>query len=681
MNTVIKGGTPQNVKYGTDDQSVPAFILTKAGVPIHLPLIFTFSPKGDHKSAHIVAGDNLKELYGEEALHLKGAYATFNTPFLEMFNRNANEVMIQRVVPDDAALATLRVYADVLQTKVPVYARNPDGSIVYENGQKKVTGEQDGLLIAWRVAEILDAAGGYKAGRQMEGQLTGPNGEKSLLYPILDLPAPYLGAKPKDFGLRLWCGNEKSKIPEDSDMAVETGARIMGIQFVDMLEEGASPSIIRTLKGQTSVKFAFKEDAYYRPLRMDLGFEDVVMPSYRNMNPEPGFIPRLGPVENIHLYRENYEAVATLASAAIKDDATTGNIHMVDLFSGLNLEGNPYNGLLVDDGEHGGETFTYDHTHYLRGGSDGTMNNETYDALVRREMKTFGDSFVNYLNLLKYPSSFLWDSGFTTDTKEAMTNYIGRMANTNVVLSTHVHAEGVNGMQEEEAMKIALSAMLRSLPESTRYGTGCMRGHLVGHSMRLNNSAYKDPVPVAYSLANMFSQYAGAGEGKFKAAKRFSRGELAIITDGYDFNIPYKPFSVYVSDWETGLISIRSFDPHQYFFPALYTVYEEDRSVLNNWLIAPIIGNLIYKSEQVWAEMSGVSDKTDNEIIKMVRDKLILATEGVYDGVVDLIMEPYFSAEDKANGNSISINIHLYGAVMKTVFKTTVVAHRFQEGS
>ena len=109
-------------------------------------------------------------------------------------------------------------------------------------------------------------------------------------------------------------------------------------------------------------------------------------------------------------------------------------------------------------------------------------------------------------------------------------------------------------------------------------------------------------------------------------------------------------------------------------------MYDEDRSILNNWLVAPIIGNLEYLSEQVWAEMSGVSDMTDNQIAKMVRDKLILKTEGRFDGVVNLGFEPYFSDEDKANGNTISIKIHVYGAVMKTVFKTTIVAHRFQEG-
>lgn len=681
MSEIIKNATPQNVKYGTDDQSVPDKVLTQAGVPIHLPLMFTFSPKGAVDEAYVVSGDNLKAMYGDEVLSLKSKYTTFNTPFLDLFNSNANEIMVQRIVPDDAKVASLRLYAEVLETKVPDYERNADGSVLYENGSPKVKGQIDGLLIAWHFGEITDASGAFRNGNTFDGTLTNAAGTKSKIYPIMDLAAPYPGGKANDFGLRLACGNEKSSTPVSADIATTVGGRLLTLQFVDQTEEGMSPSIIRTVTGQTDVSFSFKPEAYYRPMRMDLDFEDVALAAFRNTNPDPGYIPTLGPTKEMYVYRSNLELVLEKAQGHIKDDADVGSdIYMVDIFSGQNLQGNPYNGLHVDDGSQGGEILNENHTHYFIGGSDGTMDNATYDALVRKEMTKFGESVVNYFNLLKYPSSFMWDTGFSTDTKEALTNYIGRMKNTNLVLTTHVYDQGTNSMQVEEAMKVALSAMLRALPESTRYGTSCMRGHIVGHSMFLSNSKYKERVPVSYSLASKFSKYAGSSQGKFLRRNKFTRGELTVITEGYEFNLDYKPFQVYVSDWEVGLISLRSFDQWRYHFPALYTVYDEDRSILNNWIVAPIIGNLEYLSEQVWAEMSGVSDMEDGQVLKMVRDKLILKTEGRYDGVVNLEFEPYFSAEDKANGNTVSIKIHVYGAVMKTVFKTTIVAHRFLEG-
>lgn len=678
--SIVKNGTPQHVMYGVDDQSIPPLVEVRAGTPIHLPLMFTFSSKGDPGEAYVVSGDAMKRMFGDDILDYKSPYANINTPYMELFNRYANEMMIQRVIPDDATTASLRLFAEVLETKVPNYLRNPDGSIELDaDGVKKQSGEIDGVVIVWRVGEINETSGEFRAGKIFDGTLTNAEGGTSKIYPILDLPAPYPGAKASDYGFRLSCPNIKSLIPVNSDVVSTIGARVMNLEFVDLRVPGQSPSIIRTLSGQTSVQFSFKPGAYYGPMRMELDVNDVVMPSYRKMNPDIGFKPVLGPVKDFYVYQSNLETVASLAVTAIADADLT-DPYMVDIFSGLDIYGNPYNGVVVDDGAEGGEILNERHTHYLMGGSDGTLNDETFDALVRREMLEFGEGKVNYLNILKYPCNFLWDTGFTTDTKEAMTNFIGRLKTTNINLVTHVFNQPVNSMQVEESMKVGLGAMLRAHPESVRYGTGSMRGTVSGHSFLLHNSAYKKRVPVSYSLAAKVARYAGAGIGRFKSEYKFSRGELAIIDEGYDINLRYKPHEVYSSDWETGLISIRSYDQYRYHFPALYTVYENDRSVCNNFLVALIVAHLNYLAQQTWAEISGVSDMTDGEVVAMVNRKMTEKTEGIYDGTVTIVPDAYFTPEDKSNGYSISLDLHLYGAVMKTVMKTTIVAHRNVEG-
>jgi hypothetical protein len=666
--------------YGVDDRSIPPLVANRAGTPIHLPLMFTFSAKGDPGEAYVVSGDAMKKMFGDEILDPKSPYATINTPYIELFNRKANEMMIQRLVADDATTASFRLFAEVLETKVPNYLRNPDGSIEYDaQGQPKQSGEVDGVLIVWRAGEINELSGLFRAGKVFDGTLTNASGGVSKIYPILDMPAPYVGAKPSDFGFSLSCPNIKSTVPVNADIVSSIGARVMTIQFYDQRVKGQSPSIIRTLSGQTSVNFSFKPGAYYAPMRMELDADDVVMANYRKMNPDTGYTPELGPVKDFYVYRDNLELIANLALTAIADPELT-DPYMVDIFSGLDVYGNPYNGVVVDDGANDGEILNERHVHYLIGGSDGTMNAETFDALVRREMLEFGEGKVNYLNILKYPCNFFWDTGFSIETKEAIGNFIGRLKTTNVCWSTHIHGHGPNTMQEEESMKVAVAAMARAHPESVRYGTGTMRGVVVGHSMRLHNNGYKHYVPASYSLAAKVASYAGAGQGRFKSEYKFSRGELAIIDEGFDLNLRYKPHEVYSSDWETGLISIRSYDQYRYHFPALYTVYENDRSVCNNFLVALIVAHLNYLAQQTWAEITGVSDMTDGEVVAMVNRKLTEKTEGIYDGVVTIVPDAYFTPEDKSNGYSISVDLHLYGAVMKTVMKTTVVAHRNLEG-
>lgn len=677
--TIIANGSPQAALYGIDDQSVPPLVLAPVTTAIHTPIIFDFASKGPTDDAFAVSGDNLFKLYGKDVIDEKGPYATFNTPFLKMFNEQANTIMFQRVVNDDATSGSLRSYTEVVKTEVDEYERNPDGSVKYSDGEPVVKGKMQGIKLIHRVGNFT-ADAGFKQAKPIEGSIIGTGDEKSTIYPMWDLPAPWIGASANNIGYRLSCLNKYTPTPVNSDMVDKTKSRMFELQFVERTVPGVSPSITRSLTGQTSVMFSFKEEAYYQPLRMDLGIDDVVMPSYRNLQPAAGLPPEYGPVEDFYVYRNNLETILNEIKAVIDPTGEKiSDIYEIDFLSGLDLDGNPYNGLVIDDGELGGEIFSSSHEHYLSGGSDGTMGNDAYDLLVRKEMEAFGVGTVNYLNILKYPCSWLWDSGFSVDTKETLCNFMGRLKNTNVVLSTHVYNQGVNDQATEDALKIALSGMLRAHPESTKYGTGAVRGHVHGHSFKLNDSKYKEYVPATYALAKKTAKFAGAQDGKLKPEFKFTRGELAIIDEGTDINLTYKPQSVYSSDWENGLINIRSYDQYRYFYPALYSVYQTDRSILKGFFNAMIAADLEMVATRVWAAMSGVSDMTNGQIIKAINQKITAAVAGKYAGIVTIVPEAYFSPEDLSNGFSVSINIYMYGNVPNTVHKYTIVAKR-QEG-
>lgn len=673
---ILRNGAPQPVFYGTDDQSIPALVPEPVVSPIHLPLIFTFAERGDHKNAYVVSGDSLFSMYGSNVADLDSEYTTFNTPFLELFNSQANAVMVQRVLPVDAKQATLRVYAEVYTAKVPVYQRAADNSVVYNSatGKPVQTGTTNGKAIIWRVGEIK-TPNPIRQGVIYNGSITGSDGVVSKIYPIMDLPASFFGKKGSDIGFRLSCPNAKSSTPLDTTISTAIGARILTMQFVERDEDTSSPTITRTLDGAASVSFSMKPGAYYRDMRMNLDVNKVLVSAFRNMNPDSGLPPDLGPISELYIYQSNLNQILTDAHTAIGGTFGT-DIHMVDIYTGLDTDGNPYNGLMVDDGSLGGEIFTEAHTHYLEGGSNGTMSNAIFDELVLTEMQAFGTGTVNYLDIAKYPCSYLWDSGFSTNTKKALCRFIGQRPDTNVVLSTHVFDKGQNDAQAENSMKVALVSYARAYPESQRYGTATCRAAVVGHSFHLNNSQYTDFVPASYSLAKMTARYAGAGIAKFNSAYRFDRGELAVIEEGYDINLTYKTPDGYSSDWEAGLINIRSFDQYRYFFPALQTVYNNDRSVLKGYLAAMVIGDLERIAHTVWREMSGASSLTNAEMIKMVNEKIIEKTEGRYDGVVDIVPNAYFTAQDLSNGYSITVDINLYGQVIKTVHKYTIVAHR-----
>lgn len=678
MTFIPRNGAPLNNKQGWQDNSVPELVRTPTGDAIHKPLIFTFAARGVDNEAFPLTGDNALSLLGRNVFDLRGPYATFNTPYQAMFNANANECMYQRLIPEDAKTASVRVFADVLETKVPSYERDSNGIVQYDNsGKPKIKEQVDGLVIVFRSVVIDKTTPAIGAGVVIEGTMTGEGGTKSKLYPLFDIAGPYAGADVNGFGFKLIPLSEKSSPALTSSYQNEVGGRVYTLQWFETLAGVTSPVVWKTLTGMSSINFSFKPDAYYQPMRTQLDFEVVVADAYRQTMPDIGELPDYGPFEQFYLYRENLETVLGLAQAAITTDAPA-DPYMVDIFGGYDLLGQPYDGLQVNPAtETGKVVFSASNIHYLQGGSDGTMNNDVYDELVRREMLLFPDGGkVRYDNELKYSLGCFWDSGFSFDTKAALVNFIGRSRNTFLTLATHVYNQGRNDEQAEESAKIALIELITAVPESAYYGTPAARGMVTGQSAFIKNSSYKKPVPMNYSLANFFSKYLGAGDGRAKPAYRFSRGELTIIEDLTDLSMPWKGNEVYASDWDVSLITARSYDYYRLFIPAIQSIYSEDRSVLNNALFNFMMTYVYRVSDRVWADMSGEAAMTDDERAKMIENKIIERLEGRLDNVAVVTPKAYFTADDKSNGYSVTLDLIAEGGVLLTQFNTTIKVYR-----
>lgn len=678
MTFIPRNGAPLNNKQGWQDNSVPELVRTPTGDAIHKPLIFTFAARGVDNEAFPLTGDNALSLLGRNVFDLRGPYATFNTPYQAMFNANANECMYQRLIPEDAKTASVRVFADVLETKVPSYERDSNGIVQYDNsGKPKIKEQVDGLVIVFRSVVIDETTPAVGAGVVIDGTMTGEGGTKSKLYPLFDIAGPYAGADVNGFGFKLIPLSEKSSPALTSSYQNEVGGRVYSLQWFETLAGVTSPVVWKTLTGMSSINFSFKPDAYYQPMRTQLDFEVVVADAYRQTMPDVGELPDYGPFEQFYLYRENLETVLGLAQAAITTDAPA-DPYMVDIFGGYDLLGQPYDGLQVNPAtETGKVVFSSSNIHYLQGGSDGTMNNDVYDELVRREMLLFPDGGkVRYDNELKYSLGCFWDSGFSFDTKAALVNFIGRSRNTFLTLATHVYNQGRNDEQAEESAKIALIELITAVPESAYYGTPAARGMVTGQSAFIKNSSYKKPVPMNYSLANFFSKYLGAGDGRAKPAYRFSRGELTIIEDLTDLSMPWKGNEVYASDWDVSLITARSYDYYRLFIPAIQSIYSEDRSVLNNALFNFMMTYVYRVSDRVWADMSGEAAMTDDERAKMIENKIIERLEGRLDNVAVVTPKAYFTADDKSNGYSVTLDLIAEGGVLLTQFNTTIKVYR-----
>lgn len=671
---IPRNASPLNHKRGYDDKSIPPLVRKPVGSPIHKPLVFGFSPRGREDEAYPLAGDNLLSMVGRQVLDSKGPYATFNTPYLQMFNENANEVMFQRVMPDDATTATHRMCAEYWTGKTPIYQRNPlNGEIQYdENGDPLTKGEMDGVFIAFRQVPINETNGLFRAGRES-------NGVNGKLIPLFDIKGPWRGVEANGFGYRLASLHPKSDVPVDESYTDDVGARVYSLEFMETLPNVTTPVNWPTLKGQTTARFSFMPGAHHSGLRQDLDFADVVPAAWRRTVPDIGMLPEDGPFEEFYLYESNIEMLTELVYGKISNPPRSP--YLVDIFGGVDTSGNPYDGLVVNPtSATGTSTFSSKHTHFLEGGSDGKMNNDVYDELVRRELSLFPYSGkVKYANELKYDLGCFWDSGFSFATKEAITNLIGRSRNTFIFLVCQQYNQDPLDLDGEESAKIALNEMCAALPESTEFGTPVARAIIMGQHGIIRNSSYKKRVPANYSLANLFSKYMGSGEGVCKPEYRFGRGRETVIEDLTDISLPYKHPSVYATDWDVGLIAIRSYDYYRSFIPATCSVYPNERSVLKNGVFSFLMTYVFRVSDKVWADASGEFRMTREEYADDISADITKRLAGKLDDIADITPHAYFTAEDIANGNSITIDIKAEGNVMKTLHNTSIRVYRRED--
>lgn len=679
---VPSNSAPYHMKYGYHDQSVPPLVKAPVGDPIHKPWVLGFAARGREDEAFPLSGDNLLSFAGRDVIDFRSKYATFVTPFLRMFNTNANDVIFQRVCPDDATFAMQRMVAEVYNSKVPKYKRTLTGAIELDENGPIVESEIDGVVIIVREADITEATGKFGLAQVHDGNITGSDGKKSKVYPLWDIKAPYRGADANGFGYRLSVPSPTTTPTVTAQYVNEVGARVYNIQFVETLSGVSSPVVWPTLTGTNSIMFSFKEGAFHSKTRLELDFENVVPSAYQKRNPDVGMIPDYGPFEKFFVYHEELEAVQKIALEAIATNRPASH-ELVDILGGLDLNGNPYDGLVVGPSTASNRViFNERHVHYLKGGSDGTMNNDTYDALVRRELMLFPDrGAIRFDDELKYSLGIFWDCGYSLETKEAAVNFIARSRNTFLGLCTfiydEVHTEDRDQqMQREESMKIVLNELMSSAPESALFGTPAARGLIMGQSGVLRNSSYRKRVPLIYSLANMFSKYMGSAQGECKPAYRFSNGKETVIRDMTDVTLTWKGNSVYASDWDANLISASSYNMWEVHIKAIQSIYNEERSVLNNALVSFILTYVYRVADRVWADNTGENRRTRQEIAKDIQNEIVKRLAGRLDEIVDISPVAYFTDEDISAGNSISLDLNASGSVLFTRLNTTIRVFR-----
>lgn len=690
MNRIVNAA-PMTIMLGTEDLSTRQVDRTPDELPQHLPKVYLFTKKGPTEP-QLVVGDSRSSLYGEDSFDLRSKWANHQTVLSNVVNAKGNAQMLERLRPNDAKPpASIRLYVDVLETLVPEYKRNTDGTIQVDgDGLPVTTGQKiPGFKLKWVVGQVshVDGESDFGNGGRIPGSMVNiDTNTQSLRYPIKDLEVPFFGEDGNFYGLRMWAPTSRSATSIDPTLLETEKVYPYRLACVYSKNGTSTPAIVSTQYAEQYVDVCLKPETINKRTDKQAFVGDVFIQAYQDLENE-AMPPMYGPFGKLHVYTENIEELLKkfyAAEIAYKDgfsdfDGSEDEFYRFNMISGVSSSGIPYHSFIVETTDPDSVRLSENSTIYARGGSDGTMNDEIFAQLVAERVSEYANPLSVLQDSAKYPESIIYDSGFPLTTKYALCSFQAIRKDTAVVLATHTVGEPMLLASEDTSRAIALRARLQMTPESSYYGTPVMRGMVVGRSGILLNSQYKKRLPLTIEIAAKAAAYMGAGNGVWKSGYNFDAAPLSIVSMFSNISEPFTPATVRNKDWAAGLNWVQSYTRRSHFFPALKTIYEDDTSVLNSFFTMLACCELQKVGERAWREFSGVDHLTNAQLKERVEEFVKKATTGRFDDRFVIVPEVYFTEADLQRGYSWSLRIKIYAANMKTVMTMSVQAYRLDD--
>lgn len=686
----FENGAPMTRFLGVNDLSTTQPVIDPEAIPTHLPKVYIFAKEGP-TSPQLVVGDSRSQTFNTDSFDLRNKWANHATVLCNTINAKGNFMMLQRVVPDDAApRANVRLSLDVLRTQIDDYQRNDDGTFAVDQAGNYIpTGQKiNGIKAKW-VTEYVplnkDGTSNIGMGEETPGDQVDATGSvQSKRYPIFDLEVSHIGAYGNDVGFRVWAPTTKSNQPVDSLFIQRERAYPFRMACIRRADINSSAKIVATNYAEQYVEVCLKPGSLNRVTEKEMYVGTEFIANYQSLQNSDGTPPQWGPFGQIHVYDDVLNSLLSefyaleLPLADLTGDFThdADEVYRFNIFGGCHSNGVPYHSYeLVVDASNAirlGEITNL----YATGGSDGTLTDDVFAKLVAGEVAAYADPNSPLMDDAFYPESIMYDSGFPLETKYAMINFIAIRKDTAVVLSTHTVGGKTLSASEESALAIALRTRLQMFPESSYYGTMTLRGVVVGRSGILINSQYRKRLPLTIELASKAADYMGAGNGKWKSGYSFDRAPNNQIRMFSDVNVTFTPASVRNKDWDNGLVWVESYDRRALFFPALKTVYGNDTSILTSFFNMLICVELQKVGARAHREFTGADTLTNAQLINNVEKFITDKTTDRFDGRVVIQPNVTITSADATRGYSWSTAIRLYGPNMKTVQTLTVEALR-----
>lgn len=282
---------------------------------------------------------------------------------------------------------------------------------------------------------------------------------------------------------------------------------------------------------------------------------------------------------------------------------------MVNIISGININGVSYDHLLVDLAATNASAVYLQNKSYvfLQDGADGDLNVDEY---IKQFFQGNLPADGSIVDKFRYPFTHIYDTGFSMDIKMEMLDFLEIRDDIGIEVATQ--ATDVNSLtwntratDEENGQFLRARALLQR--ESITNGTDCCRCSIYPQAGILADGSYTGVVPFTFWSAMKHAMYGNTT----RLSAQEPRG-LPHAANEY-----FKAYNWLNFDeggqarvWDAGLNYCQAADMARIFYPALRTVYRADTSVLTDqWFVDAVIYTK-HVVRQAWATHVGRNDKS-----------------------------------------------------------------------
>lgn len=689
----LSNAAPKFIFGGINDKSRGTMDRGQETYPQHMPLLRLFTETGPTETTLVNnASGSFNNLFGMKTLDRRSKFFNLQSMLAEVLLAEGNSFFVKRLKPEDAPKPSRLILAiDMVDDKIPKRTRSLGGFYYPGTSVDDIEYDEDGNPITVdgvRAKIVLIEDNESEVGQQelLDGSFLSEDiGAQSQVVPLMELPTNFFGKVGDLTGFRLWAPTTNDNIPFDEKTTNEFKTRMYRAQFMRRNSEGSSPVVVRTATGEDYVDLCFTPGAYSESTDKEYYAEETLVQSYEDDGIDSGQPPLYSPFAQVHVYQQNLEAVQNHLfnkEMAINPSAsiTMDDPGQFDVFTGIDLDGDPYHALLLEGPIKGGIHLGKDTTVYATGGGDGTTSLEEYEKLVNRENINFGQLGDEYDNLAVYPFSVLYDTGLSMDGKYQMMNVLGARPDLRTIFTTYVEEEQRAPTKSEEVSRAqALMARLRAYPESTLYSTPVCRAEIIQQTGTLATGGYTKPVPQVLDYAQRWARMAGAGTGIMREGQDIDVSPNNHIELVKSLNVKFFNERTQSDIWESGATYSLSYDRRRQYYPALRSVYADETSVLLSPITTAICCDVIRLIRLVHADLSGNAKLTRAQFIERSDNKVLELTEGRYNERVVIVPETYFSEGDDRRGFSWHCKVQVYANNPKTVMFFDLETYRMED--